>query len=173
MRVTESNDSKTLKLISRIIFASRWLQMPIYIVLIFILLLLIAESIKIGLQSIKNFNTLSVTEFVVQSLYVADIALVANLIVVIIISGYSNFITRINIENTPNLPHWMQKLSFTSVKLKISSSIVAIASIILLNLFIKVNTLDNRELLWANIIYGVFVLSALIIAITAKIEKST
>ena len=92
--------------------------------------------------------------------------------VIVIISGYENFVSRIDIDKARGQPLWIKRLSPDAVKMKIAGSIIAISSISLLKQFLEVSKVTDRELLWGAVIHGVFVISALLVALIGYIEKA-
>ena len=157
--------------IEKIIFASRWLQAPIYLILCSVLL---AFAYHIGKEIIimfLNINSFDGNNLIVFALNLCDTALVANLIVVVIISGYENFVSKIDVDHNKGEPVWIKKLSPTGVKMKIAGSIVAISSISLLKQFLDTSMTDSKTLMWSVIIHLVFVISATMMAIVGILEQ--
>ena len=157
--------------IEKIIFASRWLQSPIYILLTLILIAFTYEIAKEILHLFSNLDTFTEENLVVLALTLCDAVLVANLVVVVIISGYENFVSKIFIAQNKSQPLWIKRLSPNAVKMKIAGSIIAISSISLLKQFLEASKIPDRELLWGAIIHIIFVISALLIAVIGYIEK--
>ncbi|MCC7275155.1 MAG: YqhA family protein, partial [Alphaproteobacteria bacterium] len=98
------------------------------------------------------------------------LALVANLVLMVILSGYENFVSKIDVRDHPDRPDWMGKLDFGGLKLKLISSIVAISSIQLLKTFMNVEKSSDRELGWMIAIHALFIVSGLILAFTEKLS---
>ncbi|MFZ9035932.1 MAG: TIGR00645 family protein [Francisellaceae bacterium] len=157
--------------LEKIIFASRWIQAPIYLILILVLIAFVYQMgfevfhLLVNLNSYKDYN------LIVLGLTLCDTVLVANLIVIVIISGYENFVSRLDVDHKSGEPLWIKKLSHSGVKLKIAGSIVAISSISLLKQFLDISQLTSRELLWYVIIHLTFVLSAFFLVMIAYVEK--
>ena len=158
-------------LLERMVFASRWIQAPIYLILIFVLLAFVYQIANEVLHLFTNLNILKPHELIVLGLTLCDTVLVANLIVIVIISGYENFVSKIDVEHKSGQPIWIKNLSHTGVKLKIAGSIVAISSISLLKQFLDIPQLGNRELLWCVLLHLTFLLSALILVFVGLLEK--
>ena len=165
-------DSRKLAItVEKIIFVSRWLQSPIYLLLMLVLLAFTYEIAKEIAHLFAHLNTFNEEKLVVLALTLCDAALVANLVVIVIISGYENFVSRIDIDKARGQPLWIKRLSPDAVKMKIAGSIIAISSISLLKQFLEVSQVTDRELLWGAVIHGVFVTSALLVALIGYIEK--
>ena len=157
----------------KIIFGIRWLQAPIYLLLSLILVAFIYEIIfELGHLFI-HMGEFNEEKLVALALTLCDAVLVANLVVMVIISGYENFVYRISMKDDTGKPLWIKKLSPNAVKIKIAGSIIAISSISLLKEFLEISQTSDRDLMWGAIIHLVFVVSALLIAITYYIEKKT
>lgn len=157
--------------IEKIIFASRWLQSPIYILLTLILIAFTYEIAKEIFHLFNNIDSFTEENLIVLALTLCDAVLVANLVVVVIISGYENFVSKINVRENDNQPLWIKRLSPSAVKMKIAGSIIAISSISLLKQFLEASKISDRELLWGVLIHIIFVISALLISIIGYIEK--
>ncbi|WP_192483580.1 MULTISPECIES: TIGR00645 family protein [Cysteiniphilum] len=158
-------------LLERIVFASRWIQAPIYLILVLVLLAFVYQMANEVFHLFTSINALKPHELIVLGLTLCDTVLVANLIVIVIISGYENFVSRIDVEHKSGEPIWIKRLSHTGVKLKIAGSIVAISSISLLKQFLDIPQLTNRELLWYVVLHLTFLISALILVMVGVLEK--
>lgn len=152
------------QIVSRIIFASRWLQVPMYfgvILSIFLLVLHIFQSVVFLFHHIFHTND---EQLIIAVLMLCELVLLANLAVIVIISGYQNFIAKISVVHEEGDPIWIKKLGYSDVKMKILSSIVAISSIQLLKIFLmKDSTLD--EMILALAAQAVFVVSLLLLSV--------
>ena len=100
-----------------------------------------------------------------------DLTLTGSLIVIVIFSGYENFVSRIDAAEHSDWPEWMAKIDFTGLKLKLLSSIVAISAIQLLRAFMDVKNTSDRELWWYVVIHLVFVASGLLLALTDRLSE--
>lgn len=147
--------------IEKFFYASRWLLAPIYLGLS---LALIALGIKFFQELIHLFpNILQATEsdMVLVVLGLIDMALVGGLIVMVMFSGYENFVSRMDIAESEDKLGWLGKLDAGSLKAKVAASIVAISSIHLLRIFLNAEHIDDNKLLWYVIIHMTFVASAI------------
>jgi len=151
------------RLIERVLFASRWVLVPLYLGLaLFLLVIVVAflyEILRIGM----SLPSVDGKEVILTALSLIDLVLVAGLLVMVMLSGYENFIAKMNIAEQ-NLT-WLGQLDIGSIKLKIAGAIVAISSINLLHAFMEVNDVADDKLMWLVIIHLTFVVSAL--ALTA------
>jgi uncharacterized protein (TIGR00645 family) len=159
--------------LERILFASRWLLAPFYLALVVALVLMLLKMV----QEVAHF-TMHAFEFTEAQIILATLALVdltftGSLIVIVIFSGYENFVSKIDASEHKDWPEWMGKIDFTGLKLKLLSSIVAISAIQLLKAFMDVKNITDRELTWLVIIHVVFVISGVILALTDKIAGET
>ena len=163
-------------LFEKVLFASRWLLAPIFIGLS---LALIALGVKFFVEVWHVFSTLMEMEeadLVLTVLAMIDIALVGTLIVMVMFSGYENFVSTIDAKGADTL-NWLGKLDAGTLKLKVAASIVAISSIHLLRIFMQVSGKDkhgvdlytNYQIMWYVILHMTFVISALLLGVLDKI----
>ncbi len=157
--------------LEKALYASRWLLAPLYIGLSLALILL---SIKF-FQEVFHFFPLILasneSQLVLVILSMVDMALVGGLIVMVMLSGYENFVSRIDIEEGEEKLSWLGKLDSGSLKQKVAASIVAISSIHLLQKFMDAEQIDNEKLMWFVIIHMTFVLSAIGMAWVDKMNQ--
>ncbi|HSO48751.1 MAG TPA: TIGR00645 family protein [Rhizobiaceae bacterium] len=149
--------------IERIILASRWLLVVFYLGLTLALAMYAITFFKKLLDFMTYGLALDETETILRILALIDAALVASLVVMVIISGYENFVSRFEDEAGEEV-HWLGKIDAGSLKIKVASTIVAISSIHLLQVFLNANQFTNDKLMWFTIIHLAFVVSALILA---------
>jgi uncharacterized protein (TIGR00645 family) len=157
----------------RIIYASRWILAPIYLGLS---LALVALGIKFFLELAHLLpHILEVTEadLILVVLSLIDMALVGGLIVMVMFSGYENFVSRLDIGNDSEKLGWLGKLDTGTLKNKVAASIVAISSIHLLKVFMNASNIDNDKLLWYVVLHLTFVVSAFAMGILDKIGKGS
>jgi uncharacterized protein (TIGR00645 family) len=165
------------RIIERLFFASRWLLAPIYLGLSAALVVLgIQFFIELihAFEMVLGFGGVHATEadIVLRLLALVDLAMVAGLIVMVMFSGYENFVSKLDVETkgTEKLD-WLGKLDAGSLKLKVAASIVAISSIHLLSKFMEVGKegTSSEHLMWYVIIHLTFVVSALLMGVLDRI----
>ncbi|WP_395624123.1 TIGR00645 family protein [Sphingomonas daechungensis] len=150
--------------VERVIFASRWFQVPLYLGLVAVLVMLAAKFVlELGHLSVELW-TMGESSVVLAVLTLVDVVMVANLIVMVVISGYENFVSRLELEDAADKLSWFGKLDAGSLKIKLASSIVAISSIHLLKAFLDVNDIPNDKVLLLIAIHLTFIASALLLA---------
>jgi uncharacterized protein (TIGR00645 family) len=155
--------------IERIIFGSRWLLVPLYVVLALSLLeLLVQAAVKLQSATI-NFWSLGEEGVLLSVLAVVDLTLTASLVVIVIISGYTNFVTPVEIRPHDRRPRWIGAIDFGQLKLALMASIVAISAIKLLEGFMEISHIADRELYWLVGIHLTFVVSAALLAVADRI----
>ncbi len=154
--------------IERILYHSRWLLVPMYLGLAILLIVLTVVFVADLVHLIPTLLELSEKNAILAALSLIDLALVGSLVVMVIISGYENFVSRIELEDGEERLSWVGKLDSGTLKLKVASSIVAISSVHLLKAFMNVNETANDKLLWLVIIHMTFVLSALLMALVER-----
>lgn len=156
------------RLIERFLFASRWLLAPLYMSLVFALLVVLLKTMQHLWHFMSHAVTATETDTILNVLSLIDMSLTGALIVIVIFSGYENFVSRIDVEETSDWPEWMAKIDFAGLKLKLMSSIVAISAVQLLRAFMNVGNVPDRELAWQVGVHLVFVVSALLLALTDR-----
>jgi uncharacterized protein (TIGR00645 family) len=155
--------------IERIIFGSRWLLVPLYVTLALSLVeLLVQAAVKLQSATI-NFWSLGEEGVLLSVLAVVDLTLTASLVVIVIISGYTNFVTPVEMRPNDRRPHWVAEIDFGELKLKLMASIVAISAIKLLEGFMDISHSSDRELYWLAGIHLTFVVSAALLALADRI----
>lgn len=163
--------NKILSVIEMFIFGIRWLQAPIYLLLSLVLFGFIYEIYHELYHLFIHYHNIDEDQLIILALTLCDVVLVANLVVIVVISGYENFVSKMNLDKKGGgQPVWIKKLSPNAVKLKIAGSIIGISSISLLKKFLEVSHSSDRDLAWSAAIHLVFVVSALLIAFTSYIE---
>ena len=158
------------RVLEKILFNSRWLLAPIYLGLVIGLIALLVKAGQHLLHMLPKLLEAKESEVVLDVLSLVDLSLMASLIIIVIFSGYENFVSRIDQGAHPDWPDWMTKIDFTGLKLKLMSSIVAISAIQLLRLFMELGRTSDRDLLWSASIHVVFVVSGLVLAWSDKIS---
>jgi uncharacterized protein (TIGR00645 family) len=175
----------------RVIFMSRWLQLPLYLGLIaaqgvyvwhFLLELwhLIEavfgsqEALKIliksvGYKSEAQITSLNETIIMLVVLALIDVVMISNLLIMVIVGGYETFVSRMNLEGHPDQPEWLSHVNASVLKVKLATAIIGISSIHLLKTFINAGQYTEQVLLWQTLIHITFLLSAMAIAYTDKL----
>lgn len=156
------------RVIERLIFASRWLQAPLYVGLILVLALLAGKFFQELWHLSVDLWSMNESRMVLAVLGLVDMVMVANLIVMVVISGYENFVSRLDIDGVKDRLSWFGKLDAGSLKIKLASSIVAISSIHLLKAFLDAGDLPTEKLIMLVVIHMTFIVSALMLAYLDK-----
>src|SRR3569833_3027453 len=159
--------------IEKLLFASRWLLAPMYLGLS---LALIALGVKFFLEvahSLTGILELAETDLVLSVLSLIDLALVGSLIVMVMLSGYENFISRIDATTEQESPDWLGKLDSGTLKLKVAASIVAISSIHLLRIFMNAQDTANDKILWYVVLHLTFGVSAVLLGVLDRLAFSS
>ena len=186
---------RKLKPLPGLIFASRWLQLPLYLGLIaaqgvyvyhfWVELLHLLEAAfgnqtalqalvtSMGYQSEAPLTALNETLIMLVVLALIDVVMISNLLIMVIVGGYETFVSRMHLEGHPDQPEWLDHVNASVLKVKLGTAIIGISSIHLLKTFINAANYDTKVLMWQTIIHMAFLLSALAIAYTDKILNST
>ncbi len=160
------------------IFNSRWLMAPFYLGLIVSLAVLLLKFIALLYEFVLHAWTAGESEIIVGVLSLVDVSLTGSLVVIIILSGYENFVSRIDATGHPDWPAWMAAIDFAGIKQKLLASIVAISAIQVLKAFMNLDTsAETTKLAWLVGIHLVFVVSTLLLAwsdrVAARDEDKT
>ncbi|MDH5473764.1 MAG: TIGR00645 family protein [Gammaproteobacteria bacterium] len=158
-------------LAEKFLYASRWLLAPIYIGLSVGLLLLGLKFFQEIFHVLPLVFATKEADLVLLLLSLVDISLVGGLIVMVMLSGYENFVSSIDIEEGQEKLNWLGKMDAGSLKQKVAASIVAISSIHLLQKFMNAQSIENDKLMWYVIIHLTFVVSAIGMAYVDKMNK--
>ena len=176
--VPVAGHGRRLSPLSSLIFASRWLQLPLYLGLI------VAQGVYVVLFVIELWHLImGATSLGEQLIMLAvlgliDVVMISNLLVMVIVGGYETFVSRLNLQGHPDQPEWLSHVNASVLKVKLAMAIIGISSIHLLKTFIAIGTLGAEDskytadgVMWQTIIHMVFILSAIGIAWTDKLMQ--
>jgi uncharacterized protein (TIGR00645 family) len=174
-----------------LIFASRWLQLPLYIGLIlaqavyvfhfWVELVHLIEAAfgdkvalaklvtSVGYRSDVDVSALNETLIMLVVLALIDVVMISNLLIMVIVGGYETFVSRLNLEGHPDQPEWLSHVNASVLKVKLATAIIGISSIHLLKTFINASNTSDKVLIWQTLIHLAFLFSALAIAMTDRI----
>lgn len=162
-----------LRPLPALIFASRWLQLPLYLGLI------VAQAMYVYLFLIEvfhlvgNVSSFDETKIMLVVLGLIDVVMISNLLIMVIIGGYETFVSRLGVEGHPDEPEWLDHVNAGVLKVKLSMALISISSIHLLKTFIDASQKDAHTIMWQVIIHTIFLLSALIMAWVDKLVGQT
>ena len=183
------DENKPLSFIPRLIFASRWLQLPLYLGLIIaqiVYVFLFVEELIHLVELLWNPGALDATvarlgiaernkETVIMIIVLAliDVVMISNLLIMVIVGGYETFVSRLRLEGHPDQPEWLSHVNANVLKVKLGTAIIGISSIHLLKSFISAGSLPEKTLLWQSVIHALFLISALAIAMIDRVMTGT
>lgn len=144
----------------KLMYRSRWLLAPIYLGLSLVLLALGVKFFVVVFELITTCYLIEETDLILVVLTLIDLAMVGGLIVMVMFSGYENFVSAINIAGTDEKLGWLGTMDSASLKAKIAASIVAISSIHLLKVFMNAEKTANDKIMWLILIHLTFVTTA-------------
>ena len=159
------------RFIENAMYASRWLLAPIYFGLSLALLALALKFFQEVFHILPNVFSMAEADLILVLLSLIDMALVGGLLVMVMISGYENFVSQLDIQEGTEKLSWLGKMDSSSLKMKVAASIVAISSIHLLKVFMNAQNIDDSKLMWYVIIHMAFVLSAFAMGYLDKLTK--
>jgi uncharacterized protein (TIGR00645 family) len=151
----------------RVLFASRFLLAPLYLALAVSLLAILAKGGLHLYDILTRLPTLNDEALLLSELAIVDLTLTASLVVIVFLSGYTNFVAPVIMGKDDPRPHWIAEIDFSELKLKLMASIVAISAIKLLEGFMNIDHEADRDLYWLVGIHLTFVVSTLILALSA------
>ena len=160
------------KTVEKIFYASRWMSAPLYLGLSVALLLLGIKFFEELFHAFPMILEMQETDLVLLILSLVDLALVGGLIVMVMFSGYENFVSKIDLDNETDKLDWLGKLDSGSLKQKVAASIVAISSIHLLKKFMAAEDIADEKLMWYVIVHLTFVVSALGMAYVDRLNRT-
>jgi uncharacterized protein (TIGR00645 family) len=192
MSQPESTARAPLRPLPRLVFASRWLQLPLYLGLIVAqcvyvyhfwveLTHLIAAAFgdahalqllvtSIGYRGAPSWvPKLDETVIMLVVLGLIDVVMISNLLIMVIVGGYETFVSRMYLEGHPDQPEWLSHVNASVLKVKLATAIIGISSIHLLKTFINAENYKDKVLLWQTLIHIAFLLSALAIALVDRL----
>lgn len=159
------------RVFEKLMYSSRWIMAPIYLGLSLVLLALGVKFFQEILHVLPNILGIREVDLVLVTLSLIDIALVGGLIVMVMFSGYENFVSRLDVGDSDDKLGWLGKLDAGSLKNKVAASIVAISSIHLLKVFMNTENIPNDKIKWYLLIHITFVLSAFAMGYLDKITR--
>ena len=159
--------------ISKIIFASRWLQLPIYLGLIIVQGIYAYKFMKSLWELIVNLNEMDSNTIMLAVLNLIDVVMIANLLVMVIIGGYEIFVSKLRTRGHPDQPEWLSHVNASVLKVKLAMSIISISSIQMLHSFVNATNMPEKTMMWQLLLHLGFLASAIAMAYTDKILYST
>lgn len=150
-----------------VLFASRWLMAPFYLGVVVALAALLFVFLRELVHEIGMLLEMNAEGAILMALSLIDMSLAGNLMLIVIFSGYENFVSRLEVGDPADRPTWMGKVDFSELKLKLVSSIVAISAIALLHAFMKIGNepVNETELKWLILVHLTFVTSGVLLAL--------
>ena len=168
--------SSPVKFLESFIFASRWIQAPLYVGLI------IAQAVYCWLFMVELSHLvagafgphhMTETDVMLIVLGLIDVVMIANLLIMVIVGGYETFVSRLRLEGHPDQPEWLSHVNAGVLKVKLATALIGISSVHLLKTFINATNLADHTIKWQAIIHVIFLLSALTMAWVDRIMTQT
>lgn len=156
-------------LFETVIFASRWIQAPIYGGLIVASVLYTYKFTLELIHLVATVNEIKEEALMLGILTLVDISMVLNLLIMVIVGGYATFVSRMHLEEHEDRPDWLEKIDAGTLKVKLAGALVGISGIHLLKSFINIENKDFSQVQWQIAIHVVFLFSTLMLAYTEKI----
>jgi len=170
----------TLRPLPRLIFASRWLQLPLYLGLIVAQVVYVILFLKELYHLIGHSLSVTEQQVMLVVLGLIDVVMISNLLIMVIVGGYETFVSRMELNKHPDQPEWLSHVNASVLKIKLAMAIIGISSIHLLRTFIEAGNLGRPNaaftesgIMWQVVIHALFVLSAIGIALVDRISQPT
>ncbi|MCA0305137.1 MAG: TIGR00645 family protein [Proteobacteria bacterium] len=171
---------RTLRPLPRFIFASRWLQLPLYLGLIVAQGVYVYLFLKELVHLVVESPSVTEQQAMLIVLGLIDVVMISNLLIMVIVGGYETFVSRMELNLHPDQPEWLSHVNASVLKIKLAMAIIGISSIHLLRTFIEAGTLGRSGaayteagIMWQAIIHAIFILSAIGIALVDWISQQT
>lgn len=163
--------------VERVLFAARWILAPFYLGMIFALVAILVVFLReLGLE-LAHLASMDAERAILLALSLIDLSLTGNLLLIVILAGYENFVSRIHVDEHEDRPSWMGTVDFSNLKIKLIASIVAISAIALLRAFLPLGdaatTVDPVRLRWMVVLHLTFVVSGVLLAAMDWITSRT
>ena len=160
---------RTEWVLESLLFNSRWLMAPFYLALVVSLAVLLYKFSLLLFEFVLHVQSAKESDVILGVLSLIDVTLTGNLVLIVVFSGYENFVSRIDPGDHPDWPEWMTKVDFAGLKQKLMASIVAISAVQVLKAFMNIDTVfDPQKLGWLVGVHLVFVVSALLLALSDR-----
>uniref|UniRef100_UPI0018DCB447 TIGR00645 family protein n=1 Tax=Rhodobacter ferrooxidans TaxID=371731 RepID=UPI0018DCB447 len=159
------------RFIEKGLFSSRWLMAPMYLGLVVALGMLVVVFVQELIHYVPLTLSMDADKGILAILSLIDLTLAANLMLIVLFSGYENFVSKLDIDDNEDKPEWMGKVDFSGLKMKLIASIVAISGIHLLKVFMELgkapegHVIDQAQLMWMVILHLTFVVSGVLLAL--------
>lgn len=158
------------------LFKARWLMAPFYVGLVIALAGLVVVFFNEAVHEFSHIATMTPEEAILMVLSLIDLSLAGNLLLIVIFSGYENFVSKIDTADHEDRPGWMGTVDFSGLKMKLIASIVAISAIALLRAFMRLSegeAIADRSLMWLVVIHLTFVVSGVLLALMDWLASKT
>ncbi len=159
------------RFIEKLMYASRWLLAPMYLALSLALLALSIKFFQELWHFMPHILDMDESDLILKLLTLIDLTLVGSLTIIVMFSGYENFVSQLDISESTEKLDWLGTHDYASLKMKVAASIVAISSIHLLKVFMNIPNIANDKLLWYVLLHLTFVVSALLMGFLDKLTK--
>lgn len=164
--VEDNNEFHIEEVVEKVLFGGRWLLAPLYVGLLLSLVPLIYRFFIEFVHLMEGIATLEMQEITLKILELLDVVLLGNLIIIVIFAGYENFVSKINVAtDSVDRPHWMGRVDYSGLKIKLIGSLVAISVIELLKDFMMEGEYDDKTQMWRIVIHITFVISGVLFAL--------
>jgi uncharacterized protein (TIGR00645 family) len=177
--VAPSDSGRRPSLLARLIFGSRWLQLPLYVGLIIAQAVYVLLFLKELWHLSAHWHEATEQQIMLTVLGLIDVVMISNLLVMVIVGGYETFVSRLNLRGHPDEPEWLSHVNASALKIKLAMAIIGISSISLLRTFIEAGNLGSDRtgytetgVMWQVLIHITFIISAIGIAFVDRLSET-
>jgi uncharacterized protein (TIGR00645 family) len=158
-----------IRWVEALLFGGRWLLVPIYLAMLVLLTTLIIYFLSELGHALPALPGMSEKDLILLTVSLIDLSLTANLVVLVILSGYENFVRRVTFTKNDPRPEWLVQINFSGLKLRLIATVTVIAAVHLLGSFLEVGSQSNRDLFWQVVMVLVFAVLGLLLALTDRL----
>lgn len=156
--------------IEAVLFSGRMLLVPIYLAMLALLAMLVVYFVSELIHAVPSLPGMTEKDLIILTISLIDLSLTANLVMLVILSGYENFVRRVTFRENDMRPEWLVRINFSGLKLRLLATITVIAAVHLLGSFLEISNQNDRDLLWQVVIVLVFAVLGLVLACTDRLS---
>ncbi len=157
--------------IEAVLFGGRLLLVPIYLAMLALLTMLMVYFVSELIHALPALPGMSENDLIILTVSLIDLSLTANLVVLVILSGYGNFVHRVTFTENDTRPAWLVRINFNGLKVRLIATITVIAAVHLLGSFLEIGSQNDRDLFWQVVVVLVFAVLGVLLALTDRLSK--
>ena len=155
----------------KVLFGSRWIQLPVYLGLIIAVCAYVYRFFNVLVHLLWNLTEITDQKALMIVLELVDFSMVINLLIVVIVGGYSMYVIKMNFQSREGRPDWLSQITPSEMKIKLIVALVSISGINLLQTFLEIEGVATETAIFKIVIYLVFVISVLLITWSNRLSQ--